>query len=362
MSTNSNTQESVSAETPSVLQQAVVGQAANMLSFAMQYKATRDAADNFVGGVKQAVENEVTNYVIDSINSPDNSNATKLAHTAQGAVLLAATEMMPETVTGAMIMALPVKGLGGSARAGEVPIAGAMLSAAERRLGANVPSVAVEELAVYDADVYQRLALIAQKKQLLADSALRLDAAVQRGDQLGVEQAAIQYVRAANGLGSVNGTVNEIDAKATEQVSPNLLIALQAADVSERRYQLVKAIHIGDFPEIMDEAHEFQVGLVELYGHKTLPVPGVDEFVEASLIAQRIEKAVLGLDLATGEQIVIRQQQLILLAAERDALEQSMKEVLNQPTALASKALMDAAKTLAEETLARMAPSADIHY
>jgi hypothetical protein len=91
-------------------------------------------------------------------------------------------------------------------------------------------------------------------------------------------------------------------------------------------------------------------------------VPGVDEFVEASLIAQRIEKAVLGLDLATGEQIVIRQQQLILLAAERDALEQSMKEVLNQPTALASKALMDAAKTLAEETLERMAPSADIHY
>jgi hypothetical protein len=169
-------------------------------------------------------------------------------------------------------------------------------------------------------------------------------------------------VRAANGLGSVNGTVNEIDAKATEQVSPNLLFALQAADVSERRYQLVKAIHIGDFPEIMDEAHEFQVGLVELYGHKTLPVPGVDEFVEASLIAQRIEKAVLGLDLATGEQIVIRQQQLILLVAERDALEQSMKEVLNQPTALASMALMDAAKSLAKETLERMAPSADIHY
>lgn len=98
------------------------------------------------------------------------------------------------------------------------------------------------------------------------------------------------------------------------------------------------------------------------YGHKALPVPGVDEFVEASLIAQRIEKAVLGLDLATGEQIVIRQQQLILLVAERDALEQSMKEVLNQPTALASMALMDAAKSLAKETLERMAPSADIHY
>ncbi len=210
--THSNTQESVSAETPSVLQQAVVGHVANILGFAMQYKATRDAADAIVSDAKQAVENEVTNYVIDSINSPDNSNATKLAHTAQGAVLLAAIELMPESVTGAMAMALPVRGLGGSVRAGEVPIAGAMLSAAERRLGANVPSVTVEELAVYDSDGYQRLALIAQKKQLLGDSALRLDAAVQRGDQLGVDQAAIKYVRAANGLGSVNGTVNEIGA------------------------------------------------------------------------------------------------------------------------------------------------------
>lgn len=340
-------QESVSTESPSILQQAIALQATDMLGFAMQYKAIRDRADNIVSDAKQAVKEAVTNYVVDSINSQNDSNATKLAHTAQGAVLLAAAELLPESVPGAMAMAMPVKGLGGAVQAGDLPIAGAMFSAAEN-LGETLPSATVNELAVYDTEEFRLLMLKAQKPQLLAEAESKLNAAVDTADIQGMAQAANQYSNvakiAAPDLTDIAGA-----GQFARAASPNLQYAQKVEALVEQRLQLAIAIEKGDFQGIKSSAHQFQDNLAQVYEHRALSTPGAKEFEQASLIANRVEEAVKQLDKVTDQQAAL--QQLINLTVERDALEKSMTNTLRQPTSLASRVLMDSAKTLAEEAI-----------
>lgn len=342
-----NTQELSSNEPSSILQQAIVLHAKNIISMGIEYKEMLDHADKLVGNVKLTVKDNLTNYLINSLNSPDNSTTDKLASTVQASVLLTAAELLPESVPGVVAMAMPVKGLAGSARAPEFPIAGAMLSAAEN-LSGTLPSAEVVELAVYDAEELRLLAIKAEGPKLLAEAELELNTAVQAADTSKMAQAAKQYSEVAKVIAPDAMTATGAD-KLVEKTGANLIYAQKVEALVERRLQLAIAIEKGDFQEIKSAAHQFQDKMTQIYRHRAMPIPGAEAFEQASLMANRVEETVKQLNIAKDQNAAL--QQLMQLAIERNALELRMQNTLAQPTSLASRVLMDSAKSLAEEAI-----------
>lgn len=310
-----NNQEHSSNEPSSVLQQAIVLHAENMISMGMEYKELLDHADELVGNTKLAVKEGITNHLINSLNSPDNSATDKLASTVQAAVLLAAAELMPESVPGVVAMAMPVKGLAGSVRAPEVPIAGAMLSAAEN-LSGTLPSADVVELSVYDAEELRLLAIKAEEPKLLAEAEVQLNAAVQTADTSKMAQAARQYSSVAKIVAPNVTNIAEADHVAAV-ASPNLQYAQKVEALVEQRLQLAIATEKGDFQEIKSAAHQLQDKMAQVHMHMAKPIPGAAEFQQASLMANRVEEAVKQLDIAKDQDAAL--QQLIQLTIERNA-------------------------------------------